>query len=591
MPGLSVVTPPNNVQAGPLPVVAAPQNVPQAPLPVQNAPTAPQPASLPVKSAPSAPQPQTLPVQSAPANQQESLAVQLPPIVLAIQTAINRGADPATILSAIGQQNPSMQPTIDKATSMGAQPAQILQEILQQNSGISNPDTPPDHVGFVQSLVQSIARPFLRPAVGLYDAGAGIVAGLKTTNGDFSQATAEASKTRDLGYFGKVAPTTLKAPGQGAVKSFLDTAGTGAEIAANFVGGEGAVGAGEDLIKGSLGTAVKTGIKQGAKAGALAGLGSGLQDPNPSIKGVVEKTVEGGIGGGITGGILTGVPALAIKSFTTVADTVAPDAVTALTKAIKPGKTNTGFDAALKMSLPVIEDTSQTMRKPISNINDLADVIKLSKDRIWATYQKILGPNSNATIDGNQIADAMVNSVDKRTQIQNPGLVDSLSARADTYRKPLSLADAEDFLQSANNDLHSYYAKNKVGQKVAAADPQIAPTLAEAGALRDALYSKLNDLSGADAAALKKQYGALSNIQNEVIGRANVAARQNPDSLATQINTGQAIGDIAQSVADLKLGSAVKGAAKLAASHYIQNKNSTDGLIQSAFSRIGKGQR
>ena len=64
----------------------------------------------------------------------------------------------------------------------------------------------------------------------------------------------------------------------------------------------------------------------------------------------------------------------------------------------------------------------------------------------------------------------MMNSIDKRTALQNPDLAEHIASVADTYRRPLPLDEAEDFLQSANNDLHNYYAKNKVGQRVALGD-------------------------------------------------------------------------------------------------------------------------
>jgi hypothetical protein len=578
MQPLPVVSQPNNVPTLAPTVAPIPQNQPTLAPQVQPAPSAPQPAQLPVQSAPTQPQPQNLPVAKQPANQQQSISVQLPPIVTAIQTAINRGADPLTILKAIGDQNPAQQAPIQTALSRGATPQQVLTEIVQQNSGLPpNPqDAPPQHVSFIQSLVQSIARPFLRPAVSLYNAAAGTLKGIE---GDSQAGVQEATKERDLGYFGKVKPI---------LKPGLDAAGNAAELAANFVGGEGAVGAGEDLIKGAAGAAVKTGIKEGAIAGGTAGFGSALQDNNPNLKSVAEKTLEGAIGGAITGGVLTGLPALAVGTAKATKNTIAPSVEVALTKAIKPAKNNTGWFDAIKNVVPDIQETAQKLKIPVNNLEDFSNVIKLTKDRIWKTYTDILGPQADHTIDGNQIADAMLNSLDKRTQVQNPGLVERLIEKAGTYRKPLSLADAEDFLQSANNDLHNFYAKNKVGQKVAASDPEVAPVLAEAGTLRDALYSKLNDLTGQDAALLKKKYGDLSNIQNEVIGRKNVAARQNPDNLGSQLNTAQAVGNILESVADMKLGSAAKGVGQFAASKYLQRKNSTDGLIQSAFSRLGK---
>jgi len=557
----------------PAPLPPAPPQIPPPPQPQAN-PNVP----------PAQPQPQQQPQSQAPQPQQSQPGVNVPSIVASVQTALNRGADPSTILQAISTQNPDKGAAIQQALSRGAKPADVLQEIVNQNSGIAQ-DSAPQHVGFIQSLVQSIARPFLRPAVGLYDAAAGTVKGLE---GDVQGGVEATQKTRDLGYFGQVKPTSLQNIGQGAAKSFADTAGTGAEIAANFVGGEGAAAAGEDFIKGSASAAIKEGVKEGTKSGALAGFGSGLQEDNPTLKSVAEKTIGGGIGGGITGGVVTGLPALVIGTAKALKNTIAPSVETALTKAIKPAKNNAGWFDALKNVVPDIQETATKATLPIKDLDDLSNAVKLTKDRVWKSYTDILGPHADATIDGTQIGQAMLDSIDKRTQIQNPGLMDRLTTKAATYQKPLSLSDAEDFLQSANNELHSYYAKNKVGQKVAAGDPELAPTLAEAGALRDALYSKLNGLTGQDAALLKKKYGDLTNIQNEVIGRKNVAARQNPDSLGAQLNTAQAVGNILESVADMKLGSAAKGVGQFAASKYLQRKNSTDGLIQSAFSRLGK---
>src|SRR5579864_289949 len=613
---LPVVSQPNNVPTLAPTVAPAPQNQPTLAPQVQSAPAAPQPVSLPVQSAPA--QQHNLPVENQPANQQQSLAVQLPPIVTAIQTAINRGADPSSILQAISRQNPQQGTAIQTALSRGATPQQVLTEIVNQNSGIT-PQSPQQHVGFVQSLIQSIARPFLRPLVGLYNAGAATVKGIE---GDSQAGLVEANKTRDLGYFGQVKPTMLKSIGQGAGKSFLDTGGTGAELAANFVGAEGAVGAGEDLIKGAAGAAVKAGIKQGAISGGLAGFGSSLEENNPSIGNTITKTLEGTIGGGVTGGVLTGLPALAISTSKAIRDTISPSVETALTKAIKPAKNNTGWFDALKNVVPDIQETARLTKTPINNLDDLANVIKQTKDRFWQSYQDILdtanaranpqsipantiptaqkyavlqleskygstlvNPRYVPYVDGNKIADAMVNSLDERTITQNPQKFAQIFELSQTYRKPLTFNQAEDFLQSSNNELYSYYAKNKVSQKVAASDPDVAPVLAEANALRDALYTKLNALTGDNAAILKKKYGDLTNIQNEVIGRKNVVARQNPDTLAEQLSYAQAGGKILKSVVNMKFGDAAEGAAQAVTSHLLKQKNSTDSLIQSAFSR------
>src|ERR1022692_51102 len=200
----------------------------------------------------------------------------------------------------------------------------------------------------------------------------------------------------------------------------------------------------------------------------------------------------------------------------------------------------------------------------------------------------MLGPNANATIDGNQVADAMKGAVDARYRAQHPDAAAALYKVADTYRRPLSLQDAEDYLQSANGELHAYYAKSKVGQNVAQSDPSISHVVAEATSLRSGLYDQLNNLTGEDAAELKKNYGALSNVEEAVMKRNNVAARQQPDSLQQQVNKAAGMADIAESAVNLDLGTAVRGAGRMAMSSYLKDRNSPEWLIKNAFENIGQ---
>src|SRR5260370_751600 len=175
-----------------------------------------------------------------------------------------------------------------------------------------------------------------------------------------------------------------------------------------------------------------------------------------------------------------------------------------LTKAIKPLASNTGWDAALEKAAPLMKAVETDLGHPITGVDDALSAASVAKKGIWKQYAAKLQqaqeafPNapSMSTIDGNEVADAMMSSIDKRTALQNPDLVERIQKVADTYRRPMSLDETEDFLQSANNDLHSYYAKNKVGRQVAERDPETGHVVAEADQLRDSLYSKLDDLTG-----------------------------------------------------------------------------------------------
>ena len=256
-----------------------------------------------------------------------------------------------------------------------------------------------------------------------------------------------------------------------------------------------------------------------------------------------------------------------------------------LTRAIKPGKNNVNWNSNLQTALPLMKSAEQTLGRPVAGIDDALAAAGTAKKQIWQQYQARLGPANQmgATIDGNQIADAMMSSIDKRTALQNPGLVQKVQQIADTYRKPLALNDAEDFLQSANKDLNTYYTKNKVGQQVAMNDPEISSTVAEAGALRDSLYSKLDQVSGPGASQLKQSYGALTNVEKELYGRQLVAARQNPESLSEQLSTVRGAGKIAKGVVTFNPGDIIEGAQNIGVSRALKARNSSDAMIERAF--------
>lgn len=259
------------------------------------------------------------------------------------------------------------------------------------------------------------------------------------------------------------------------------------------------------------------------------------------------------------------------------------DAADLMTRAIKPGKNNSGWTADIQSALPNMKQAEAQLGHPVQNIDDALQAAAIAKKNLWARYQTKLGAANSATIDGNEIADAMVNSVDKRTALQNLGLVQRIKAVADTYRREIPVAEGEDFLQSVNRDLHNYYAKNKVGRYVAQNDPEMASTVAEGDALRESLYNKLDEVTGPGAKDLKAKYGAISNVENEMMGRKNVSARQQPQSLSQQMGTLYGYGRIVKGLATGSAGDVLEGIADKAAANWIKDRYTTDSMIQRAF--------
>lgn len=263
-----------------------------------------------------------------------------------------------------------------------------------------------------------------------------------------------------------------------------------------------------------------------------------------------------------------------------------------MTRAVKPGKNDVGWNTDVQRAIPLMKSSEQDLGRPIQGVDDALDAAKLAKQKIWQQYTARLGPAAQmgATIDGNVIADAMMNSVDKRTATQNPALVQHVKAIADTYRHPISLSEAEEFLQSANKDLNTFYAKNKVGRQVAINDPSMASTVAEGDALRNALYQKLDSLTGPGAAQLKQAYGSLTNVEKELYGRQLVAARQNPESLAEQLSTARGAGRIAKGVLTANPGDVVEGVQNIAVAKALKARNTSDAMITRAFAKAQPAQ-
>lgn len=438
--------------------------------------------------------------------------------------------------------------------------------------------------GLLKGAAQAIAKPFLRTGLGIVRAAAGIKTLLTGSQAEKEKASATIGQPKNFGYLGTVAPIGFGEQGQDIstgqqVKQGL---GTGAEIASYLTPG---------VAPGIIKSASTTGkllrpIGKGALAGATGGaLGQAGAEAARDTSTASSISTQGAIGAGVgaAGGAILGTATGVLLGTKRL---LSPNTEDALIQAIKPGKNNTAFRTDLRSAVPEIIRATDA---PIENIDQFVQATNAAKKKVWVQYETLLGQNADATINGNIIADAIESSIDRRFETINRAGADRIRKIAKTYRRSITLEEAEDFLQSANNDLHSYYAKNKVGRRAAARDPEIAPVLKEAEAIRDQLYAKLQNLSGQNAAGIKKLYGALTNIEEEAIGRANVAARQAPFSLAEQLSFASALGDAAKSVLNLNAGDAAAGLAKFTGARMLKKANTSDQLIKTGIKKATKG--
>ena len=253
-----------------------------------------------------------------------------------------------------------------------------------------------------------------------------------------------------------------------------------------------------------------------------------------------------------------------------------------MVKGIKPRATNVGFRESLKRSMPEIKASEDETGKTAEDVGSLLETVQHAKRRVWGQYAEIMGPRAKNLYDMSPVADAMTATIDDRTLTQNPARADAIRKTADTYRRPMSLQQAEDYLHHVNAELEAYFNKYPTAQRKAVAkNPDIAGLVAEGESLRSRIYGALDEESeGKIPAELKRRYGSLLNLEEELYRRKNVADRQQPDSLSQQVGKVRAVGHIARGLFSGNIADTAMGAAEIAAANWLKDQQTTDALIR-----------
>lgn len=421
--------------------------------------------------------------------------------------------------------------------------------------------------GFMKDIIQPAVtgpiKPFLKP----------VVSGIRNV-----QAIANGGLTKNTGIEGQ----PMNIPGFGQVTPYAGSTnkqliGNALEVGSNLIGARGTSQIIDAAANQAKSQVVKQAAKTGFKAGFVGTAGSELSNnPDASYLGATVKGLGGGVLGAAAG---AGAAALTVKSNTTLPAKQSNNVI----RAIKP-KDATKFSTNLEAAAPDIIRAEQATGVKIQDIDTLSKNLSVAKKQVWGEFKTLKSPYNDVTIDGNDVANAMVRSIDKRFKTVNPAGAKKIMDIADTYRRPLTVDEAESFLESANRELYNYYAKNKVGKKVAASDPEVSYTLAEADQLRSALNKKLGELTGVDAAAIKRRYGALAGMEEDILRRQTVVNRANPDTLAEQIGYARGAAKVIGSVARGDVLGAAEGVGQLGATKLIKDRNNTNKLIDKAFS-------
>lgn len=268
-----------------------------------------------------------------------------------------------------------------------------------------------------------------------------------------------------------------------------------------------------------------------------------------AVKGSAEgKTKEGAEGGAIGGGAGSVVATAAAEAATPIAKMlgktlgIGTSATEDAVRGARPGKRNYKFAENFERAASYMD--AENLNSPAKTIEDWADHTENARNNLYQQkIQPLVAKHTTEPLGGVNIADSIRDEIPSAMKIEDPDQAKIMEDIANNFlpgqKFQLQIGDAEDRLQYYNAKLAATGFWSKMPSERAAllkTNGTIAGLKAAGDAIRDEFYGRLEQLEpGANIANLKRDYGALRNVEDEIRGRVNVSDRQAPLSLKETI--------------------------------------------------------
>jgi len=285
-------------------------------------------------------------------------------------------------------------------------------------------------------------------------------------------------------------------------------------------------------------------ITEAAKAATVGGTqgavkgeahGDALQEAEG---GAIGGAVGGAVGGGLNA-VIAGKPS---QTLLKVLGLGGLTPVEALTKAGRPSTAEgERYASALQKALPLIKEFPKDQ---IKSVGDFEDMLHDRANGLWVdTIKPQVDRHASEMLDTIPIRDQVQNSVTRSMKKYFPEEAADIERQAANFGSPISLSEANEDLQAFNAKLQKYYkAAPEARAAILKTDGDVTGLQSAADGLRDAIYSKLEELGEQNPRELRQQYGALKDLERVFGKRATVADRQAPLNLSQVFGTMEAAG-------------------------------------------------
>lgn len=308
--------------------------------------------------------------------------------------------------------------------------------------------------------------------------------------------------------------------------------------------------------------------------------GAAVGGAQGAIKGAQEGNAEGGAEAGAAGGALGGPLEAGEEALPRVAKIFGLGGLNykeAGAKALRARVTDYNAARSWDTIKPIVADIDP---KSFKTVGEFEDILHDKADDLWKTQvEPVIQAHAGEVIDGKPIRDQIRNAVTRPMQKYFPEEAAEIERFANNFNGTTTLGEANEDLQAFNAKLKQYYKASPV-DKAAILKTNGALTSLESAAdgLRDQIYGTVDKVTGSAPGThqdVRRQYGALKDIERIAGKRAVVEDRQAPLSFA------QVIG-LTESAGALLAGHPVVAAAG-ALPTLVKNRGTSTSLIKQAI--------
>jgi hypothetical protein len=230
-----------------------------------------------------------------------------------------------------------------------------------------------------------------------------------------------------------------------------------------------------------------------------------------------------------------------------------------------------------------------TGRTP-KTLNELAQSVEQTKKLVFTQYDDLAkkAGEVGAVIDAKAISGELTKFVDnKAIQLTHPELIQYAQGWQARLEKLGSLDSqtAQEVVQTMNNSLQAFYRNPTFDAATrATVDAAIANNM------REALDRAIIEATGSAYKPLKRQYGALKAIENDVVRASNRDARRNVKGLIDYTDMFTS-GQMAAGILSLNPAMFTKGAIERGIKEYLKILNDPNRAVSNMFDKLGDATR